>query len=74
VPLNDFRKATVDIIRTLRHSPKAPGQSRIYTAAEKEFYNSHRVREAGMEIASGVQVFLRALGKEMDISADGLGF
>jgi len=35
-PLDDFKKTAGDILRELRASKKAPGQSRIYTAGEKE--------------------------------------
>jgi LDH2 family malate/lactate/ureidoglycolate dehydrogenase len=34
----DFRKTTGDILRQLRASRKMPGQNRIYTAGEKEYY------------------------------------
>jgi L-2-hydroxycarboxylate dehydrogenase (NAD+) len=35
---DDFKKTTGDILRELRASRKAPGQTRIYTAGEKEYY------------------------------------
>lgn len=35
-PLDDFKKTTGDILRTLRSARKAPGADRIYTAGEKE--------------------------------------
>jgi L-2-hydroxycarboxylate dehydrogenase (NAD+) len=34
----DFKKITGDILRELRASRKMPGQNRIYTAGEKEYY------------------------------------
>ena len=34
----DFKKTTGDILRELRASQKMPGQTRIYTAGEKEYY------------------------------------
>ncbi|MDX9930575.1 MAG: Ldh family oxidoreductase, partial [Bacteroidales bacterium] len=34
----DFRKTTGNILRELRASRKMPGQNRIYTAGEKEYY------------------------------------
>jgi LDH2 family malate/lactate/ureidoglycolate dehydrogenase len=34
----DFKKTTGDILRELRASRKMPGQNRIYTAGEKEYY------------------------------------
>lgn len=35
--LDDFKKTTGEILRTLRASKKAPGEERIYTAGEKEY-------------------------------------
>jgi L-2-hydroxycarboxylate dehydrogenase (NAD+) len=35
---DDFKKTTGDILRELRASKKMPGQTRIYTAGEKEHY------------------------------------
>src|SRR4030043_394683 len=38
IPLGNFKKITGKIIRELRSAPKAPGQPRVYTAGEKEYY------------------------------------
>jgi LDH2 family malate/lactate/ureidoglycolate dehydrogenase len=35
---DNFKKTTGDILRELRDSKKMPGQNRIYTAGEKEYY------------------------------------
>jgi LDH2 family malate/lactate/ureidoglycolate dehydrogenase len=35
---DDFKKTTGDILRELRASKKMPGQNRIFTAGEKEYY------------------------------------
>lgn len=43
-PLDEFKKTTGDILRTLRQSKKIPGQDRIYTAGEKE-YLAYQVRK-----------------------------
>jgi len=61
LPLAEFKKVTGNILRELRESPKVPGQSRIYTAGEKEYYNTQRVQAEGVEITPGVQKGLRAL-------------
>ena len=74
IPLDEFRRITGDMMRQLRNSPKAPGQARIYTAGEKEYYHAQRVRENGVEIVPGVQKSLKTLCQELSISADGLGF
>ena len=74
IPLDDYRRITGDMMRELRNSPKAPGQARIYTAGEKEYYNAKRVRENGVEIAPGVQKALKSLSQELNISDEALGF
>ncbi|HBX68336.1 MAG TPA: lactate dehydrogenase [Chloroflexi bacterium] len=74
IPLDEYRKITGDIMRELRNSPKVPGQPRIYTAGEKEYYNAKHVMENGVEIAPGVQKALKSLSEELKVSAEGLGF
>jgi LDH2 family malate/lactate/ureidoglycolate dehydrogenase len=73
LPLDDFRRITGDMMRELRASPKVPGQSRIYTAGEKEYYNALKVQEQGVEIAPGVQKALKSLMDEFGLKHD-LGF
>ena len=48
--LAEFKKITGNIMRELRDSTKVPGQPRIYTAGEKEYFNTQRVRTEGVEI------------------------
>jgi LDH2 family malate/lactate/ureidoglycolate dehydrogenase len=74
IPLDDFKKITGNMMRELRESLLAPGQTRIYTAGEKEYYNAQRVREIGVEIAPGVQKALRSLSQELNIPMNGLDF
>jgi LDH2 family malate/lactate/ureidoglycolate dehydrogenase len=74
IPLADFRKITGDMMRELRNSPKVPGQPRIYTAGEKEYYHAQQVQENGVELAPGVQKALKTLCQELKISPDGLDF
>jgi LDH2 family malate/lactate/ureidoglycolate dehydrogenase len=74
LPLAEFKKVTGNILRELRESPKVPGQPRIYTAGEKEFYNTQRVQSEGVEITPGVQKALQALQQELKISDHNLGF
>ena len=69
-----FKRIAGAIMRDLRNSQKAPGEERIYTAGEKEYYNAQRVREHGVEIAPGVQKALKLLSEELNISAEALGF
>jgi len=55
IPLEDFKSITGDMMRQLRGSRTAPDQERIYTAGEKEYYNTLYVMEHGVEITPGVQ-------------------
>jgi LDH2 family malate/lactate/ureidoglycolate dehydrogenase len=74
IPLEVFKKITGNMMRELRESTKAPGQSKIYTAGEKEYYSTRRIQSEGVEIPPGVQKALQALGKELGISSSDLGF
>lgn len=74
IPLTEFKNITGNIMRELRGSPTAPDQERIYTAGEKEYYNSLYVLENGVEITPGVQKSLSILVKELNIPNPNLGF
>jgi LDH2 family malate/lactate/ureidoglycolate dehydrogenase len=45
---NDFKKITGNILRELRASKKMPGQNRIYTAGEKEYYTWLERKDKGV--------------------------
>jgi L-2-hydroxycarboxylate dehydrogenase (NAD+) len=64
VALDEFKKTTGDILRTLRNSNKAPGAARIYTAGEKEYENEFIVRKQGVPIIPDLQKDLLYLKKE----------
>jgi LDH2 family malate/lactate/ureidoglycolate dehydrogenase len=74
LPLADFKRITGNMMRELRSSPTAPDQSRIYTAGEKEYYNTLYVLDHGVEIAPGVQKGLNILVKELNLPDHNLGF
>ena len=74
IPLAEFKKIAGNIVRELRDSTKVPGQPRIYTAGEKEHYNTQRVQTEGVEITPGVQKALKTLQQELKISGHELGF
>ena len=74
LPLADFKKISGDMMRELRGSQVAPGQTRVYTAGEKEYYNTVSVMEHGVEIAPGVQRGVNTLVKELNLSDLNLGF
>jgi len=62
IDVNIFKKISGSICRELRNSKKAPGESRIYTAGEKEYEAEKRVREHGVPINDSIArdlIFLR---------------
>jgi LDH2 family malate/lactate/ureidoglycolate dehydrogenase len=74
IPLSDFRKITGNMMRELRSSPVTPGQTRIYTAGEKEYYHTQKVMAEGVEITPGVQKALHSLQEEFNLDGHDLGF
>lgn len=74
LPLAEFKKITGNMMRELRSSQTAPDQQRIYTAGEKEHYNTLYVMEHGVEITPGVQKGLNTLVKELSLPDHNLGF
>ena len=73
VPLEQFKKTTGDIMRELRAARKAPGQERIYTAGEKEYYNAQRLRAEGVPVNANLQKDLKAMQQELGLSQYNLG-
>ena len=55
VDLETFKRTTGEILRELRASRKSPGQSRIYTAGEKEYEKEIEVRRDGVPIIPNLQ-------------------
>jgi LDH2 family malate/lactate/ureidoglycolate dehydrogenase len=74
IPLEDFKRITGNMMRELRLSRKAQGEPRIYTAGEKEYYNTLKNQAEGIEIAPGVLKALQAMCKELGINGEVLGF
>jgi len=50
LPLDEFKKNIGGLLRELRASRKTPGQPRIFTAGEKEFFNTKEVMKTGVPI------------------------
>lgn len=67
VPLAAFRSTAGSMMRDLRRSPKLPGQTRIFTAGEKEYENSLRVRERGIALSAPVLRSLRDLSTTLQL-------
>jgi LDH2 family malate/lactate/ureidoglycolate dehydrogenase len=74
IPQANFKAITGNMMRELRSATKAPGQPRIYTAGEKEYYCTLRVQADGVEIAPGVQKALQTLRQELNLPGCDLGF
>ncbi|MDO4396670.1 MAG: Ldh family oxidoreductase, partial [Clostridia bacterium] len=55
VGVDTFKKIAGDICRELRASHKAPGQSRIYTAGEKEWLAWQDRKDKGVPVSESVQ-------------------
>lgn len=54
LPLEIFKKISGNIVRELRNSKRAPGQSRIYTAGEKEYEMEIKRRKIGIPVNSSI--------------------
>lgn len=66
--LEEFKKTSGDMLRELRASRRAPGQTRIYTAGEKEFENEKRVRAEGVPIVPNLQKDMLFIKKQLGLS------
>lgn len=65
--LDEFKKITTEILRELRASEKAPGESRIYTAGEKEHDVWLERRDKGVPVSESVQKELTELRDKYDL-------
>lgn len=66
-PLDEFRRTTGQILRELRASKKAPGQTRIYTAGEKEYDKEKIVRREGVPVIPNLQKEIKFLQSELGL-------
>ena len=68
IDLNEFRRITGQILRELRASKKAPGQDRIFTAGEKEYYTQQERAKNGIPIGESLQKDITALQAELGLN------
>ena len=54
LPLETFKSIAGNIVRELRNSQKAPGESRIYSAGEKEYEMEIQRRKSGIPVNSSI--------------------
>ncbi len=64
-----FKKIAGNIVRELRNSEKVPGQTRIYTAGEKEYEIELERRKTGIPINSSILNDIKFLQKELGLES-----
>lgn len=74
VELDEFKKTTGNILRDLRNSKKAPGQSRIYTAGEKEYLAWLYRKDKGVPVDDTLQKQILTLKKELGLNKYNFSF
>ena len=67
VDVADFKRTTGNILRELRASAKAAGESRIYTAGEKEYLAYLERKETGIPINAAVQKAMQDARNELKV-------
>ncbi|MFP4687289.1 MAG: Ldh family oxidoreductase [bacterium] len=67
-PLEEVKKTTGDILRSLRNSKKAPGEERIYTAGEKEYLARQKRSEEGIPLTEVTRKELQVMIEELGLS------
>jgi LDH2 family malate/lactate/ureidoglycolate dehydrogenase len=65
--LESFKKTTGDILRALRASAKAPGETRIYTCGEKEYLAWQERKDKGVPVDAVVQQQLLTMRDELGL-------
>ena len=68
IELDTFKHVAGGICRALRAAKKAPGQTRIYTAGEKEYYMEFERRKKGIPLSVSIQQDLREMNTELDLN------
>lgn len=64
-PADEFKRAMDEYIRSLKESPKAEGESRIWVAGEKEWELQERYACEGVPLYHKVVENLKAIGEEL---------
>jgi LDH2 family malate/lactate/ureidoglycolate dehydrogenase len=70
IDIDEFKKITGGIVRTMRESDRLPGQDRIYTSGEKEFELEQRIPAAGVPINENLQIELKEMQKKYGIEQE----
>jgi len=67
LPVKTFKTNIGLLLRELRNSRKLPGQHRIYTAGEKEYFNEIRIRNEGVPINKNLKMDLQYIQDILNI-------
>ncbi|MDD4889225.1 MAG: Ldh family oxidoreductase [Phycisphaerae bacterium] len=70
-PVDEFRADMDTLLRRMKSSRKADGQTRIYVAGEKEFEAMERRRRDGIPVPKEVVADLQQLGSELGVKFPG---
>lgn len=73
LPLDEFKHNIGALLRELRAARKLPGQERIYTAGEKEYYIEKEIRKNGVAINDSLKKDLQHIQDVLNINALDLG-
>lgn len=66
--LDAFKKSSGDILRALRASEKSPGESRIYTAGEKEYLAGLERKDRGVPLNRALQLDILQMRNELGLN------
>lgn len=69
-PVDYFKDDMDDYIRSLKATPKLPGQERIYIHGEKEFENAEKFLQEGVPLLTEVVDLLKTAGEEAGVPFD----
>jgi LDH2 family malate/lactate/ureidoglycolate dehydrogenase len=69
IPIDIFKKIAGNIVRDLRSSKKAAGQSRIYTAGEKEYEMVIERKKVGIPVNMSILNDLKIMRKELGLDS-----
>ncbi|MHA1282974.1 MAG: Ldh family oxidoreductase [Promethearchaeota archaeon] len=68
IGVESFKNTAGEIMRTLRGSRKIPGEERIYTAGEKEYYAELEIKKRGIPLNKSLQNDIKIMQKELGLS------
>jgi L-2-hydroxycarboxylate dehydrogenase (NAD+) len=67
IGLDSFRKTAGNIMRDLRSSRKIPGEKKIYTAGEKEFFAENEHKKKGILLNKSLQNDIKIMQNELGL-------